>query len=138
MLHWCKQTTGVCKLSSYQLTKAHFRICLQFVQLNSFICLIVWLLTKILPVFFVLKVPENFQFVDVMDLFFKVHKIFDLDFHPSNKSMMNFIEVFIFEMNRDNIVITSAMNSYAKQFLGIWTFDLMSHQSGVSSIVFFS
>lgn len=65
------------------------------------------------------KVPDNFQFVDVMDLFFKIHKILDLDFQPSIKSMMNFIEVFIFEMDRDNIAINSAMNSYAKLFLGI-------------------
>lgn len=42
------------------------------------------------------QVPDDFDAAQTFDLFFKVHKVFNLDFDPNIKPMMQFIEHSIF------------------------------------------
>lgn len=39
----------------------------------------------------------DYTFVDVMDFFFKAHKIFNLPHNPKIKSFMHFFECYIFK-----------------------------------------
>lgn len=52
-----------------------------------------------------------------MDLFFKIHKVFDLHFNTMIKSLMNFIGIFVFEMEDDKCAITATMQNCARLFL---------------------
>lgn len=47
---------------------------------------------------FFLKVPKDFDFLSIMDLFFKVHKVFILNFNPKIVSFMTFLEVFFYDV----------------------------------------
>lgn len=49
--------------------------------------------------YIVSKVPKGFSFLGVMDLFFKVHKVFNVEYHNSIKSMMLFIGHTIYKTN---------------------------------------
>lgn len=60
-----------------------------------------------------LKVPEAFDFIGVVDLFFKIHKIFQLKFHDYLKTAMQFLERFIYEISIDDAFITDKMRDLA-------------------------
>lgn len=45
------------------------------------------------------QVPTDFDFVAVMDLFFKLHHVFNLHYHPNLKNFMIFIEHFIYDID---------------------------------------
>lgn len=46
-----------------------------------------------------MKCPPGYGIVQVFDLFFKAHKIFNMNFNPNLANMMNFIQTFIYEMH---------------------------------------
>lgn len=53
--------------------------------------------------------PEDFSFLQIMDLFYKIHKVFNLQYNPHVKRMMNFIEYYVFEHKAKYIVLTPSM-----------------------------
>lgn len=55
--------------------------------------------------FEIFQVPDTFTTAEIFDLFWKVHKVFNLDFDPNLKPMMKFIQHFIFciETKRCNV-----------------------------------
>lgn len=60
-----------------------------------------------------LKVPESCDFIGVIDLYFKIHKVFDLQYHTHVKTAMQFLERFIYEISIDDTLITSKMRDLA-------------------------
>lgn len=54
--------------------------------------------------------------MEVFDLFFKVHKIFNLDFHPDIKPMMLFVEKYIFKMNHNQSQLTARTRDIALKY----------------------
>lgn len=59
--------------------------------------------------FFSIKVPEEFDFVETFDLFFKVHKVFNQVFEPDLAVMMGFIQNIIYKMNEIGVNPTNRM-----------------------------
>lgn len=59
------------------------------------------------------KVPEEFNFIETIDLFFKIHKIFNLKFHSNIKQLMTFLEKFVYEISVDENLITGMMRALA-------------------------
>lgn len=47
-------------------------------------------------VFGLFKVPESFSVVGVVDLYYKIHKVFGIDFNSKIKAMMTLIDHFVF------------------------------------------
>lgn len=56
-----------------------------------------------------LQLPAGWKFLQVMDIFFKIHKVFCLDYNPSLKTMMHFIEYFLFSHKATYIKVTPKM-----------------------------
>lgn len=50
-------------------------------------------------IWFSFKVPNNFNFLQAMDLFFKTHHVFNQEFNPDLKAMMNYLQYFVYKMN---------------------------------------
>lgn len=48
------------------------------------------------------KVPKKWKFLDVLDMFIKVHKVFYLDYHTHLVHVMKLFGHFIYKMNEDN------------------------------------
>lgn len=46
---------------------------------------------------YLFKVPITFDFVQVVDMFFKMHKVFFIKFNEKIKPMMTLIDHFIFK-----------------------------------------
>lgn len=42
-------------------------------------------------------------FIEAVDIFIKVHKIFNLDYSPTHKKIMEFIEVCIYNIEKKGI-----------------------------------
>lgn len=58
------------------------------------------------------KVPDEFDFLKVLELLFKIHKVFSLTYNPNIAYMMHFIERFVFKMDISNpppVVFTQKM-----------------------------
>lgn len=66
-----------------------------------------------------LKAPENFAFVDAVDLLYKVHKVFDLDFSPAIKHLMDFLDCFVYNNEFDDASITATMRKINNDFLAV-------------------
>lgn len=45
------------------------------------------------------KVPDDFDFLKVFELLFKIYKVFSLTFNPHVAYMMHFLERFVFKMD---------------------------------------
>lgn len=67
---------------------------------------------------FTFQVPLQYNFIQVMDLFFKVHKIFDLDFNKSIKPMMVFLEYFIYKIRETGHYLTPRIREVADKIFG--------------------
>lgn len=61
-----------------------------------------------------IKVPDSFNFVDVVDLFYKLHKALDVECHSTIKSMMNFIGTFVYQMPCEKASINANMSNLDK------------------------
>lgn len=51
--------------------------------------------------FQIFQVPQHYDFIQTLDLFFKVHKVFGMNFEPNLVPAFNFIQYFIYELNTD-------------------------------------
>lgn len=54
-------------------------------------------LIKIISFITFIQLPTNFTVLQAFDSFLKVHKVFHINYHPLIKSLMSFIDYFIFE-----------------------------------------
>lgn len=61
------------------------------------------------------QVPTDFDFVAVFDLFFKLHHVFNLHYHPNFKNFMIFIEHYIFGI--DASVVSATIAKVAKKVI---------------------
>lgn len=59
--------------------------------------------------------PADSGFLETMDLFYKVHKVFDLEYHPSLNRVMHFVEMYLYGRDEKYIVNTPLMKSFAKE-----------------------
>lgn len=66
----------------------------------------------------IFKAPEKFNFVDAVDLLYKVHKVFDLEFHTNSKHFMNFLDYYVYEDQCDGF-ITPTMRIVAQELLKV-------------------
>lgn len=62
----------------------------------SSICLLIHIIFYFM--LFSEQLPVNFTFPEVFDIYYKVHKIFDLCFEPNLRNMMFFIENYIYKI----------------------------------------
>lgn len=44
------------------------------------------------------QVPNSYDFTQTFDLFFKAHHVFNMEYQENIESMMNFLEIFIYEI----------------------------------------
>lgn len=65
---------------------------------------------------FLFQVPDNFDFLNAVDMFIKIHRVFHLHYNPTHKHMCNFIEYYLYENKTENVV-TSTMLKVAKGIL---------------------
>lgn len=54
----------------------------------------------------------RYEFIDAFDCFFKIHKVFDISYHPLLKNLLIFIDRFIF-MNLEASGVTNKMHEIA-------------------------
>lgn len=57
--------------------------------------------------------PGHFSFIETFDLFYKIHRIFNLEYHKDIKTMMIYFGHFIYGFRNDE-AITSEMHKIAK------------------------
>lgn len=62
------------------------------------------------------QVPEGFKIVNVFDLFFKAHKLFNIQVHPNLSQMILFVEFYIFKMNINQSQLTTKVHDLALRF----------------------
>lgn len=53
--------------------------------------------------------PEGFDIGQTFDMFFKLHKVFNLNFEPNIKNAMNFVQHFIYGFKERGIKMTTRM-----------------------------
>lgn len=59
------------------------------------------------------KVEKHpYEFIDAFDCFLKIHKVFDIAYHPLLKNLLIFIERFIY-MNMEASGVTNKMHDVA-------------------------
>lgn len=63
------------------------------------------------------KVPKEFSFLGVMDLFFKVHKLFNIGYHRSLKSLMVFLEKYVYDTNDSMRTLTVTVQETAAKIM---------------------
>lgn len=56
----------------------------------------------------------GYDLVQTVDLFFKIHFVFNLNFDPNLVPMMNFMKCYIYELHDDSFVPSTTM-------IDIWT-----------------
>lgn len=59
--------------------------------------------------------PPDWTFLEVMDVFYKIHRVLNIEYHVHIKPMMHFIDRFIYKNNDKGSKITPKMHEvYAK------------------------
>lgn len=66
-----------------------------------------------------LQAPENYAFVDAVDLLYKVHKVFELEFNPPIKHFMDFLDCFVYQNEFDGELVTPTMRKVAHNLLNV-------------------
>lgn len=61
------------------------------------------------------QVPSEFSFIQVIDLFFKLHKVFNLDFDKSIMQLMLFFGYFVYGMTNAQNGMHANTKKVAKQ-----------------------
>lgn len=64
---------------------------------------------------FSMQVPAEYSFIGVVDIFFKIHKVFNLHFDKAVHQLMLFIEYFIFGIATAYDGMTTNTKKYGKQ-----------------------
>lgn len=54
------------------------------------------------------QVPRAFKAIETIDFFFKIHKIFNLNFDPQLQNMMKYIQTLLYEIG-DKKTLPSGM-----------------------------
>lgn len=72
-------------------------------------------LTKFQMIDFHLQVPVGKTFLDVLNLFYKVHKVFNLKFNKNFSAVMNFIDFYIFDVKETQRFIPEKHQEIASQ-----------------------
>lgn len=68
------------------------------------------------PICFFSKVPIGFDFVRVLDMYFKIHKVFNFDFNKKVKPVMTLVDNFVFKFPfTTNQSITPTIQSVANK-----------------------
>lgn len=62
--------------------------------------------------FFFLQIPETYDIISVIDLFYKLHFVFDVDFEPNVSPMMVFLQRFVYNMIDRNRTPTNRMKEF--------------------------
>lgn len=61
---------------------------------------------------FPIKVPKKYDFIHVLDLFYKVHKVFYIPFHAHLQQVMGFFGSYIYDIKDDERFTTAKTMSY--------------------------
>lgn len=61
--------------------------------------------------------PEGFDIVSTFDVFFKIHKIFNLHFEPNIKNAMNFAQHFLYGFKERGLKMTTRMEDIFNRVL---------------------
>lgn len=61
-----------------------------------------WKIVKITVHYSVFQIPETFGIIGTLDVFYKVHKIFEIGPHTHCKRLMDFLDYFVYR-NEDDI-----------------------------------
>lgn len=64
-----------------------------------------------------IKVPEDYEVVDLIDLFFKVHRIFGLPYNAHIKQMMEFLGRHVYQDNSHPF--TQRLQDLADALMGV-------------------
>lgn len=71
-------------------------------------------------VFDFFKVPIEFNFVQVVDMYFKIHKVFNVEFHNKIKPVLTLINYFIFGFSVVNSrSVSPIVKDVAKKLFGV-------------------
>lgn len=54
-----------------------------------------------------MQVPKDFGFLETMDLFYKVHRVFNLNFHTDLKQFLSFFSQCVYGLQDENITLSS-------------------------------
>lgn len=65
-----------------------------------------------------IPLPPNSNFVNVMDMFYKIHKVFDIEYNSSLKPFMHFIEYYFYKSAEPYIEITPKMRAVYNKLVG--------------------
>lgn len=66
-----------------------------------------------------LKVPKGFDFIQTVDLFCKIHRVFLLNFHSDLRQVMNFLEYFVFGFRDFKVILSSRMEELNSKLFGV-------------------
>lgn len=60
-------------------------------------------------IFLSFQVPIGYDLIQVIDLYFKIHFVFNLNFEPNLAPMLNFFKYFVYELRNDNFTPPTKM-----------------------------
>lgn len=61
----------------------------------------------------------NFNIMQVMDLFFKIHMVLNVEFEPNIKKMMIFLGKFFYGMEENSFKVTNIMTFIHNQLINM-------------------
>lgn len=61
--------------------------------------------------------PQGFDIGLTFDVFFKLHKIFNLNFEPNIKNAMNFVQHFVYGFKERGVKMTTRMEDVHNRVL---------------------
>lgn len=67
-----------------------------------------------------LQLPLGYGIAAVFDIFFKAHKIFNMNFNPALSNMMNFVQTFVYELQDGQKAASYSMKEIYNQITN-WT-----------------
>lgn len=62
-----------------------------------------------------LKVPTAFSFDEVFDMYFKLHHVLNIQYHPNLKNLLIFMEHFVYGMKESFVPVN--MTKLAKKII---------------------
>lgn len=63
------------------------------------------------------QVPHDFNFIQAIDLLFKVHILFGCSFDSSLENMFNFLQYFVYGLNKTTISPSNGMKAVFNRLL---------------------
>lgn len=73
----------------------------------------------ILIVYYILQLPKDFSFDQVMDFLFKTYKVFNIPYNPKLKAFMNFFEYYIYKQSNARRLVPLKYHSFGNQLAEI-------------------